>query len=138
MTHPGGRPLKFQTVEELQAKIEGYFKSCEDEEGNLIEPYTITGLALHLGTYRNTLMNYENRDEFRDAVKTAKQKIEHFHEKRLVGQHVTGTIFALKNFGWRDSIDQNIGGQKDNPVQVEANVTYTMEEAYRRMLGGDS
>lgn len=36
MTHPGGRPLKFQSVEELQSKIDAYFAECDphwiDEE----------------------------------------------------------------------------------------------------------
>lgn len=29
MSHPGGRPLKFQSVEELQAKIDAYFADCD-------------------------------------------------------------------------------------------------------------
>ena len=30
--HPGGRPLKFQSVEELQQQIDAYFAECEREE----------------------------------------------------------------------------------------------------------
>lgn len=29
MAHPGGRPLKFQSVEELQKKIDAYFAQCD-------------------------------------------------------------------------------------------------------------
>ena len=67
-------------------------------------PYTITGLALHLGTNRQTLINYENRDEFFDAINTAKLRCEHFAERSLWQPKIaTGVIFNLKNnYGWRD------------------------------------
>jgi hypothetical protein len=29
MAHPGGRPLKFQSIDELQEKIDAYFYSCD-------------------------------------------------------------------------------------------------------------
>ncbi|WP_440220915.1 terminase small subunit [Dietzia sp. MNB45] len=78
----GGRPLKFQTVEELQRRISDYFNACDphtemrrvpvgnDKEGKAIfgdrevmtdqKPYTITGLARALGTSRETLLDYES------------------------------------------------------------------------------
>lgn len=50
MSHPGGRPLKFKTVEELQEKIDAYFAECDphvveitehvqarDKSGNLLK-----------------------------------------------------------------------------------------------------
>ncbi len=51
MSNPVGRPLKFQTVEELQAAIDGFFKECDQKQ----KPYTITGLALALDTSRKLL-----------------------------------------------------------------------------------
>lgn len=50
---PAGRPLKFQSVEELEEKIEAYFDETAKDE------WTITGLANALGTSRETLMDYE-------------------------------------------------------------------------------
>lgn len=102
----GGRPLKFKTVEELQEKIDRYFASCDEDE----EPITITGLALALGTTRELLCDYEDKDEFSDAVKMAKQRVQHAYEKRLVKRGNGGDIFALKNFGWKDKseIDNNL------------------------------
>jgi hypothetical protein len=35
----GGRPLKFQSVKELQDQIDAFFANCDVKE----EPYTITG-----------------------------------------------------------------------------------------------
>ena len=96
--HPGGRPRKYQSVEQLQAAIDSYFESTEK--------VTITGLALHLGfNSRQALINYEGySEEFHDAIKRAKSMVEVYYEERLVGGHAAGSIFALKNFGWSDKI----------------------------------
>jgi hypothetical protein len=101
-----GRPLKFKTPEELQIKIDKYFDETPQEE------CTITGLAMALDTYRDLLCNYEERDEFYDTIKKAKQRVENAYEKRLIKRGSGGDIFALKNFGWVDKreIDQDIKG----------------------------
>ena len=100
----GGRPLKFQSVEEMETKIQQYFKDTKEEE------LTITGLALALDTDRKTLINYENKDEFFYTIKKAKTRIENSYEKSLRKNGRTGDIFALKNFGWQDKqeIDSSI------------------------------
>lgn len=100
--HAGGRPLKFKTVEELQSKINTYFEQTPKEE------WTITGLALALDTYRQTLINYEERDEYLDTIKKAKQMVEHSYEIDLKKSGRTGTIFALKNFDWKDKQETDI------------------------------
>lgn len=105
-----GRPLNFKTVEELQEKIDNYFNSCNEES----EPITITGLALALGTTRETLCEYEERDEFVDTVKTAKLRVQHAYEKRLVKRGNGGDIFALKNFGWKDK------SEVDNTLNIKS------------------
>jgi len=101
-----GRPLKFNSVEELQEKIDRYFASCDEQE----EPITITGLALALDTTRETLCDYEENDIFSDTVKMAKLRVQHAYEKRLVRRGNGGDIFALKNFGWKDKseVDSNL------------------------------
>jgi len=146
MTHPGGRPLKFESVEELQKKIDDYFNSCDphmeettewveargkdgtlkkDENGlnYLVEvthktktkqiPYTITGLALALRTSRKVLVEYEDKDEFSNTIKEAKNKCEHFVEQMLFTNSPTGPIFNLKNnYSWKDKTetDMNLDG----------------------------
>ncbi len=94
-----GKPLKFKTVEELQEKIDAYFASCDEEN----EPITITGLALALDTTRDTLCDYGDREEYSDTIKKAKLKVENAYEKRLVRRGNGGDVFALKNFGWKDT-----------------------------------
>jgi hypothetical protein len=111
----GGRPLKFQSVEELQQKIDAFFLECDKKQ----DPYTITGLALALDTTRQGLINYEDREEFYDTIKIAKARVENFAEKRLYSGTAAGPIFALKNFDWTDKQDVNLGGQKNNPIQTE-------------------
>lgn len=99
------RPLKFQSVEELQNRINEYFKQC-----NKKKPATITGLALFLDTTRETLMDYQAKDEFSDTIKRAKLMIEHAYELRLIIRGNAGDIFALKNFGWTDKSQQELTG----------------------------
>ena len=110
-----GRPLKFKTVKELQGKTDKYFEGCKKEK----RPLTITGLALALATNRQTLLNYEERDEFFDTIKKAKLMCENFAEEFLfTGKQVAGTIFNLKNnYGWKDKQDIGHSG--------EMNVTWT-------------
>jgi hypothetical protein len=107
---PAGRPLKYGNIKKLQADIDAFFKECDDKE----EPYTITGLALALGTYRQTLINYEGKPEFMDTIKMAKQRCENFAERRLYGQgQQAGPIFALKNYGWEDKQGHEVGGKME-------------------------
>ena len=118
VTKPRGRPLKFQSVEELQTKIDAFFAECEAKE----EPFTITGLALALDTTRQCLINYEDRPEFLDAIKRAKLRVENDYEKALRKNGRAGDIFGLKNFGWKDDANVNVGGQEDNPIRQKITV----------------
>lgn len=114
-----GRPLKFKTVEELQEKVDRYFKDCDKKK----RPYTVTGLALALDTSRETLMDYEEKDEYSDTVKKAKDRVEAYAEEMLYKIRATGPIFALKNFGWKDqsSIDHTTKGKPLQP-SILANI----------------
>jgi hypothetical protein len=109
-----GRPLKFESVEVLEKACKAYFDSCIYETPDSAKkretpkPFTITGLALALDTSRQTLMNYEVREDFFDTIKRAKLRVENYAEERLFSDKPTGPIFALKNFGWKDSKDVNL------------------------------
>lgn len=117
---PRGRPLKFQSVDDLISKADLYFAECEAKG----TPLTITGLALALDTSRETLMDYQNRDEFSDAVKKIKLKVENDYEIALREKGRAGDIFGLKNFGWTDKQDVNLGGQPGNPVEQSMTVHF--------------
>ena len=122
MTHPGGRPPHYSTPEELQEKIDEYFKHPPRKrilygKGNVVigevPVVTITGLALYLGfCNRQSMYDYENRKEFSDTIKKARSFIEQEYEECLRTNNPTGAIFALKNFGWKDK--QEIEHSGDN------------------------
>lgn len=126
MSRGVGRPLKFKSVEELQRKIDDYFDSCYDEDGNCIRPLTITGLALALDTTRRTLLDYEEKDEYSHTIKMAKQRIENFAEEQLfTNRNTAGVIFNMvNNYGWtnKQDIDQSISGKDGKPLQVLFNI----------------
>jgi hypothetical protein len=149
----GGRPLMFQTVEELQTKIDAYFADCDphmeertewiyarDESGKLKKdeyglsylvevthkvlteqkPYLITGLALALGTSRETLLEYQERPEFVDTIKEAKLRCQTYTEGRLHTNAPTGAIFSLKNnYGWQDQTEVKHSGSIDRSMSEE-------------------
>ena len=122
MANLGGRPVKFESEDELEKKIEAYFESCWVEEKGKrkrIKPYTVSGLAVFLDCDRKTLINYEEKEGFFHTIKRAKQIIESdVEEGALVGNYnATASIFNLKNnFGWKDQI--NIDSEVNAKVQV--------------------
>lgn len=92
-----GRPLSYETAELLQQAVDKYF---EDNKRA-----TLAGLALALGIDRQTLYNYEKRQEYFDIIKKARSKVEAIYEERLVWDNCTGVIFPLKNMGWKDKTE---------------------------------
>ena len=81
-----GRPPIYKTVNEIEEKIDAYFKECEgeilkDDNGKAVlnkfgnpvvinrKPPTVTGLALALGfTNRLDLLRYQGKKEFMDTI----------------------------------------------------------------------
>ncbi len=122
MADKRGRPLKFKNAAELEGKIEEYFAECVRTG----EPLTVTGLALALDTTRETLMDYQEKNGYSDAVKRAKLRIENAYEKRLIARGNGGDIFALKQFGWKDRMEQ--------AVELSGNMSL---ESKLRALDGD-
>lgn len=106
------RPLKFETNDALSARIDDYFEITPKEE------WTITGLALALDTSRQTLINYEERGEYFDTIKRAKLIVENGYEIDLKKHGRTGTIFALKNFDWKDKNETDVTTKGDKITGV--------------------
>jgi hypothetical protein len=107
----GGRPPKWKDEKELKDAIDAYFMSIKDEKGEYIKPPTITGLAIALGTNRETLCNYEEKEQFFDTIKEAKSRCEEWVEQNaLIGKaNATFSIFNLKNnYGWKDKTESEV------------------------------
>lgn len=119
---PRGRPNKITKKEELQEKIDNYFKECNYKG----EPYTITGLCIALDICRDTLCEYAKKEEFSDTIKKAKLRVENYLEKHLITDNgTTGIIFNLKNnFGWKDK-------------QENINVDTSYEDYIKRVEGNE-
>lgn len=127
----GGK--KFLSPEHLQSMVNEYFESCmgpvavkgellRDDNGNLIKtqvkPFTVSGLALHLGVSTTTLKNYkrgrldtildemraetEDVQTFARVIQKALQTIEAYSEGRLYDRDGSnGARFVLDVcFGW--------------------------------------
>lgn len=151
--HPGGRPLKYKTPEEMQEEIDWYFKTCQegvistDEFGEVIynkdgsparvgqKPPTVTGLALALGfTSRTDLLRYEAKDEFYSTIQKAKMLIEEYAEARLFDRDgVNGAKFSLANNfkGWKEdrSLDITV-----NAGQQQAEGVATLRDLQQKRL----
>lgn len=111
----GGRPKCFESPEELQQKIDDYFRSddaytiswVDGEEVKAFTP-TMSGLALYLDVDRKTIVNYGKDEQYFHTIKKARLRIESHIEKKLYGNNVTGLIFNLKNnFDWKDKTEVN-------------------------------
>lgn len=119
----GGRPRIYETEEALQEAVTGYFEYIKGEKQSMVadgglvqeiwvrnpEPATITGLALFLGfESRQSIYDYAKDGRFSYIVKSAQLRVECEYEKKLSGNTPTGSIFALKNMGWKDKTESDV------------------------------
>lgn len=133
--HPGGRPPIFENPDQLVDKINDYIKSCvpeymKDNNGEYVTTEkglvllknnkpTVTGLAMFLGfADRQSLYDYEKKQEYSCIIKKARLFVENSYEEDLRNSSLpaTGSIFALKNMGWSDKMDINHSGEIDSTV----------------------
>ena len=143
MSNLVGRPPMYKSKEEIQEKIDKYFEECEgkvleDKDGNPIlnkyggviimgsKPPTVTGLALALGfSTRQSLLNYQEQDEFLDTITRAKSRVEQYAEERLFdrdGSH--GAQFSLRN---------NFKGWKSKDIEETEDVS-TVDDGFMEAL----
>lgn len=124
MAHAGGRPPIFESEDELKSKVNEYFEWVKGERETVInekgeteerwkripEHVTITGLALFLGfESRQSIYDYgEKEGEFSYIIKNARLRVENKYEQNLHQQNCTGSIFALKNMGWKDKTETDL------------------------------
>lgn len=100
-----GAPPKYETPEELEKAVNEYLSVTPQQ--NL----TITGLALYLGfESRQSIYDYEEKDQFSYIVKRAKLHVEYAYECKLSGNNPSGPIFALKNMKWDDKTQVDHSG----------------------------
>lgn len=133
--------LKFKTADEMQKKINKYFKDCEGKplvvDGKSVfnkngepvitgkKPLTVTGLALALGMRsRQTLLNYQHKDDdFSKIIENAKLRIENFAEEQLYDSgSFKGAQFNLRNnYGWREELSVN------SDINMNADIKHSID-----------
>lgn len=120
------RPKKFNSAEEMQEKLDAYYKRCEKGEkrtmvdkktGEVNEffipiPYSVEGMVTFLDICRETMCDYEKDICFSDTIKRAKQKVLSNQVESVLMNKInsTYTIFSHKNnFGMKDrtEVDNN-------------------------------
>lgn len=98
-----GRPRLYASPEDFDQRVLEYQEYCKETK----EPVTWTGLALFLGfSSRQSIDEYLKYEGFSDSVKRAKTFVEWHYEMKLHGNTPSGSIFALKNFGWADKASE--------------------------------
>lgn len=70
--NPNGRPPRWKDPEEIKLLIDEYFLTCTMGKRDT----SVSGLCVHLETYRQQLWEYKNKDGFCDIIKNAYQRIE--------------------------------------------------------------
>lgn len=118
-----GAKLTFENPEELQLLINDYFDNTPEEE------ITITGLCLHLGIVKDTFYNYAKREDYKHIINMARLRVENSYEISLRRNGRTGDIFALKNFGWRDTQEQKTEVQLVDNITPLINMLSNKEES---------
>lgn len=100
-----GRPKIYSDPEELHRNVLEFIETIKasQETDKPIKP-TVTKFALFLGfSSKDTLYQYSKQPEFSDSIKAGLTFIENAHEERLFESGSGGSIFALKNMGWKDN-----------------------------------
>jgi len=107
---PQGRPRLYDDPRVFDIAVDSHIAYCV---ANAV-PITWTGLALALGfSSRQSIDEYLNYPGFSYSVKRAKLLVENAYEKDLHSGKPVGAIFALKNFGWRDKQELELGGSEE-------------------------
>jgi len=115
------RPRIYDNPEELEKAVDDYFEI----QGNK----TMTGLALALGfDSRQSLYDYQKNNEFSYIINKALLRIENKYEQQLSGNNVAGSIFVLKNMGWKDKIEQDLN--HNGGVQIVMNKVESVKPSY--------
>lgn len=132
-TNNGGRPTNYNDA--LVDKAQDYLVNYSNH-GHVIP--SIAGLAQVLDITRETIYDWEGQEDklmFSDIV----AKLRTIQECALLNGGLSGTMnstiskLILGKHGYHDKQDTNLGGQKDNPVKMDA--TISPDDAYLRMIG---
>ena len=100
----GGRPPKWENVEEFKKAADGFFDWCK--KYNLVPD--IEGLGLYTNSNRTRLNEYEKKEEFRATIKQIKQDIAFYKKQMAYKGDIDKTVFIFdfkNNHGYKDKLE---------------------------------
>lgn len=114
MANKVGAPPIYETPELMAQAVDLYFATCEAEK----KKPAITRLAYALGfESRQSFYDYVAKPEFSYILKRANLLVEGGYEDSLrEGGNPAGSIFALKNMGWKDKQENEVYGKDGAPI----------------------
>lgn len=134
VTFNTGKPAFYNSPDEMAKEIDEYFEYIKGEPGEREivigkqkvkekywirepEPATITGLCLYLGfATLQSLDDYcKKGPKYAEIIKRGKTRVANRYERNLSGDKPTGSIFALKNMGWKDN---NFMGEEGDAMVI--------------------
>ncbi len=118
------------TYDKLKLLVDSYFLYCDamnEERGELVKPYTLSGLISYLEITREEFARLAATKKYSSLLMYAKGKIEAFiEENALIGElSANASANSLKyNFGWGEKQDKS---EKETGGSV--NITLSRELA---------
>lgn len=117
-----GRPAIWDDPIKFEEAVDKYFS---DPDFN----HSWTGLARYLGfESRQSLEDYKKKPGFSYPIKKALLQIEEKYENGLFGKNPAGSIFALKNFGWKDKQEVEQSGGVTIKFQDPGDYVYPSQD----------
>ena len=119
-----GRPTKFDSPQDFEFKVNEYFDKCDDTEMEVWKgkegfyghrPYTLGGLAYHLGMTEKSLYNYGKTEGYSDIYDMAKSRVEqNLLEQGLFGNYNPNIVKLIltASFGYKEQNDDAAELQK--------------------------
>lgn len=107
----GGRPPKFSTDEELQAKFQEWKDSFAPSGANSGEIPDVEGFCDFIDAYRDLFSEYEKKPEFSDTIKRIKNWIYYRKKQLAMSNKMNATVFifdAKNNAGYVDKTEQDV------------------------------
>lgn len=121
-----GRPRRWKNPQEIIDLAIEYYQIAYERD----EPYTITGLCAWMGTTRERMLAYcsgemanqaeGDSEAFRDAIKHCRHVAEAAAERQgYLMRNPAFAIFALKNYGWKDTQTVEMTGTIEHKIDDE-------------------
>ena len=111
----GGRPRAFKNKQELEDALQRY----KDYLRETNKPPTIAGLSYFTGIDRQSIYNYQKRDEYFDTIKSFRDWVMMTYEEIAIEKGNGGIVFLLKNYGYTDKQDIDLNGNLGLKIEID-------------------